>query len=106
MTHDLTAHVVIDPARNFGRPSLPGGPAVDVVAGMVWAGDPVNSVVDEYGEYGITRAQVLVACWYAVEYGPRRRYERWSDWAQHAEPHLQHGTYDLIPDPPTRGGDQ
>jgi uncharacterized protein (DUF433 family) len=103
MTHDPTAVITVDPARNFGAPSINGGPTADVVAGMVWAGDPVHVVAEEYG---ITGAAVLVACWYVAWYGTRTQRRRWKTWADDFCPELAHGEYDRIPDPPNRtGGD-
>src|SRR6478672_9529166 len=103
MTYDPTAVITVDPAKNFGQPSINGGPAADVVAGMVWAGDPPQAVADDYD---ISRAAVLVACWYVATYGTRPQRRRWKTWADEWAGSLAHGDYDRIPDPPNRtGGD-
>jgi len=89
--------VAIDPAMQFGRATLNHTRlTVETVAGFVAAGDPVELVADEYE---ITRADVLVCCWYVARYGTRRWRERWGQWAAAAESELWHGRYQVA-DPP------
>lgn len=99
MTLDPTAVITVDPAKNFGQPSIHGGPKAWVVADMIWAGDSVDRIAEDYE---ITRAAVLVACWFVAEYGTRAEKARWRNWKDAAAVGLWHGTYDLIPDPPSK----
>jgi len=103
MTYDPTAVITVDPAKNFGQPSINGGPKAWVLADMVWAGDDVTHLAQEYE---LTRAAVLTACWFVASYGTRAEQRRWLDWKDTAAVGLWHGDYDRIPDPPNRtGGD-
>lgn len=102
--------VAIDPAMRSGQPTINGTRLpVDAVAGMVWA-EGVDVAVEEYD---LTRADVLVACWYAGSYGlPGRRkalfpvrlwVKRWGAWADSVHQALWSVTtvdYEAIPDPP------
>src|SRR5204863_6938697 len=54
--------VAMDPAMRSGDPTLNHTRLpVATIAGFVWAGDDVGFVAEEYD---ITRADVLVACWW------------------------------------------
>jgi hypothetical protein len=79
------------------------GHPTDTVAGMVWAGEPVDAVADEYG---LSRGEVLVACWYEGMHGqPRGAFRRaWHGWAQQAGLLMWRSTVDYatVPDPPCR----
>ena len=98
----------IDPAMCSGQPTVNHTRlSVDAVTGMVWAGESVDQVADEYD---ITRADVLVACWYAGTYGlpgERRKVlaatrwwrERWGKWAEQVSGALWKSQYDAVPDP-------
>lgn len=104
-------YVSVNPAMRSGQPTINGTRLpVDAVAGMVWA-EGVDVAVEEYD---LTRADVLVACWYAGRYGlpgqrealfPVRLWpKRWGAWAAEVGPCLWAVTrvdYDAIPDPPT-----
>lgn len=85
----------VDPSIHFGAPRV-GGTAVETVAGMVWAGDRVDAVAEEYN---LSAAQVLVACWYAASHGLYRM--RWRAWLRGCEEMFWHCQYDKIPDPPS-----
>lgn len=75
--------VSLSPAMRWGAPTinhtrLP----VSAIAGMLWAEKSVAAVCDDYE---ITRADVLVACWYLGMYGShenRQWRRRWHGWAQ------------------------
>lgn len=71
--------VTVDPARRFGRPCI-GLLDTDSVAGMVRAGETVDTVADEYD---LTPDEVLVACWFEGRFGSKRRV--WGRWAKEAE---------------------
>lgn len=94
--------IVADPRIAWGRPSV-GAISTDAVAGMVMAGESIDAVCDDYG---LTRHQVLLACWHeAVNGTDRRRRKLWREWATDA--HRMLGGWvpfdlDAIPDPPAR----
>lgn len=88
--------VVTDPAVAYGRPQV-ARIGVEHIAGATW----VESVDVAADEYGLTRPQVLVACWWIGLYGDRRWRRRWKTWAQQVDGELWHSRYE-IPDPPTR----
>jgi uncharacterized protein (DUF433 family) len=108
--------VTVDPGVRFGAPAVKGV-SVEAIAGMLWAGESVDVVADEYG---LTRAEVIVAAWYAGQYGlpgKRRRLaatplwrRRWGKWAESVNGDLWRAStvdYDKIPDPPDhRDGEQ
>lgn len=67
---------------------------------MLLAGEDLEVVADEYG---LTRGDVLVACWYLGLYGTRRHRRLWKAWATAAHEQMWHAVdYDRIPDPPIR----
>lgn len=93
--------IVIDPAQQFGRAHLErtGIKTIDV-AGAVAAGDPVAEVAEEYG---LTRHEVLLACWH--EGGDGSFQELWGEWSKRVHEALASWEpYDLatVPDPPAR----
>lgn len=96
--------VTVDPAVCFGRPAV-NGVSCEAIVGMVLAGEDLAVAAEEYG---LTRVQVLVACWHQGLYGSRRLRRRWGTWARDvagpvlwkADPSLYAG----IPDPPGRDG--
>lgn len=104
-------HVQVDPAVQFGRPCIAGTRiCVDVVAEQVYAGDPVDAVADDFD---VSRADVLVACWYVARHGTgdglglRTKLRRaWQDWLAGNRWTLA-GFYGFGPedadDPPTEG---
>ncbi|MFI2663373.1 DUF433 domain-containing protein [Micromonospora carbonacea] len=106
MTAEPRPTIVIDPAVRFGYPHLRGIPT-DAVAGMVWAGETVETVC---GEYDMTRHEVLLCCWREGLQGEYRR--QWRVWAEAAHPVLAGwarlvgrdapASVDTIPDPPSR----
>ncbi len=97
----------------FGAPTIRNSQvSVEAVVGMVWAGEQVDVVADEYG---LTRADVLVAAWFAGTYGlPGRRRQlaatplwrrRWGAWAESVQEDLWRAStvdYSAIPDPPSK----
>lgn len=96
--------VTCQPAVRFGYPTV-RGVATDAVAGMVWAGEPVHVVADEYDLPG--REWVLVACWFEVRHGrPHSGFRRaWKQWAEQAGQAMWRASevdYAAIPDPPSK----
>jgi uncharacterized protein (DUF433 family) len=59
----------------FGRPHI-RGISTDAIAGMVVAGESFETVADEYG---LSRREVILACWYEGDQGSYRK--RWRQWA-------------------------
>jgi uncharacterized protein (DUF433 family) len=96
---DTRPHIVIDPAQNFGHPALGRSRApVDAILERLDAGDDWEDVADDHG---LTRGDILVACWFEARYGrgahPR---EGWLDWLEAWEPALwKAANYDEIPLP-------
>ena len=83
--------LTIDPGMQFGRVCLnhTRTPA-DVVAECVFAGDPVDYIADAYG---LTREDVLLACWWVTfdatvrpksrrTASEQRLVERWGPWCE------------------------
>lgn len=86
-----------------GQPTLRGTRfGAEFVAGMVldWGGG-IAEVIKTYPR--LTRAEVLVACWWAGEYGPKRFRKVWSEWAIGAHSHLWYECI-RIEDPPRASG--
>lgn len=100
----MTDHprVYVEPSVRFGYPHI-NGVSTDAIAGMVWAGESVAVVADDYG---MTRAEVLVACWFEARHGPSSTYRSaWKPWAEAAGQAMWNTRtvdYDAIPDPPSR----
>jgi uncharacterized protein (DUF433 family) len=99
-------HVTVDPAQNFGEPTINGVP-VATLTGMIWAGDSVDFVAEDFD---LTRPQVLVACWFQTRHGRFGRsrddvaWKRaWKPWLDDNEEQFWHSRHGEIPDPPSRG---
>lgn len=85
--------VEFTPCMRFGEAHI-RGISVDAIVSAHWVGD------DAAEEYGLSRAEVLVACWYAARHGSARR--RWKDWLTAAvEERLWREDYEMDL-PPTR----
>lgn len=94
--------VSIDPARQSGRPCLNlTRITTETVAGCVLAGDNVDFVAEQYAPH-LTRADVLLACWYQARYGAKLWRGPWAGWAQTVHADMWHGRWDAVTDPPTR----
>lgn len=108
------AYVWIDPARKSGEPCVGGHRLpIGLVIDTAW----VHGIAEAMTTYDLTRAQVLVACWYAGSgnvvrlHGKGGRYvarrgpwrKRWGAWAAEVHQALWQSTtvdYAAIPDPP------
>lgn len=88
--------VTVDPAVRFGFPAI-RGISTDAIAGVVWAGESLATVADEYD---VTREEVLVACWFEGTHGERKWRKRWGAWAEQVHGEFSNSRYD-VPDPPT-----
>jgi uncharacterized protein (DUF433 family) len=77
--------VTVSPAHRFGRPAIKGI-SCEAIAGMVMAGEDVGAVA---ADYGISRHEVLLACWHEATFGLQRTYRRgWRAWADRIAPKL------------------
>lgn len=86
-----------DPAMRSGEATLNHTRlSIDAIAGYVWAGETVEAVM---ATYDITRADVMVACWWIGTFGPKRWRRRWGAWAEDVHDQLWHSKFD-VPDPP------
>jgi uncharacterized protein (DUF433 family) len=86
----------VEPGMRFGEPHI-GGVTVDALASMVWAGESVDKVAEDYER---TPAEVLLACWFKARHGTRAWRKRWAAWLDEME--MWRGNYDKVPDPPNR----
>lgn len=103
--------IAVCPAMRSGQPTINGTRLpVDAVVGLVWA----QGVDVAAEDYDLTRADVLIACWFAGSYGlPGRREalfpvrlwpKRWGAWAVEVHQALwsvSNVDYEAVPDPPT-----
>lgn len=91
--------IAIDASVNFGRPQI-RGISTEAIAGMVMAGEGVVTTADEYG---LTRHEVVLACWWEGFQGRYRR--QWKTWADRVHPPLggwEPLDVDALPEPPDR----
>lgn len=74
--------VSVQPNLRFGEPCIGGTrlPA-EMIADRYWdLGEHLESELLK--PYGITRADVIVCCWYVATYGTRKQKRRWKDWKE------------------------
>lgn len=102
---DTRPAVILDPAQNGGDPALYHSRVkVDVVLQLLDAGENWEAVAEDHG---LTRADLLVACWFDARCGtgPHPR-DQWLDWLEDWEPSLWQAKtpedYEAIPFPPFR----
>lgn len=88
--------VEVRPGMRFGLPQIRGIPT-DAIAGMVRAGEPVETTADDYG---LSVHEVLLACWYEAEHGQYRK--KWRRWARDAYGPLARGEINGIEAPPAK----
>lgn len=90
--------VSFSPGMQWGRATLNHTwLTADTVSSFVAAGDSVDFIADQYE---ISRADVLVCCWYRARYGTRRDRQLWRDWLDGSESDLWYGHWDKVTDPP------
>src|SRR5688500_2671067 len=90
--------VVFDPRIQFGEPHI-GGASVAVLGEQVWAGASVDETADEFR---VTRADVVVACWWLGRHGSKGWRRRWKGWAVKVDPELWAGRFDVEGPPDVR----
>ena len=93
--------ITVRPGYRFGRAAI-AGVECSAYAGRVAAGEDPLQVADDYG---ITRREILLACWHSGIYGTEDWEMALRPWAEQAYRHLASGDYDQIPDPPSKEDD-
>lgn len=86
LRHALEPHpepspfVSVNPKMKSGQPCLNGRRiSAGQIADMYWdMGESLEAEI--LSQYAITRADVVVCCWYVSEYGTRAQRKRWEDW--------------------------
>ena len=76
------------------------GVSCDAYAERVHAGEGIEEVADDYD---VTRAEVLLACWWAGSSNDRV-WRCWKAWAHEVHAAMARGEYDKVPDPPEAAG--
>jgi uncharacterized protein (DUF433 family) len=93
-----------DPAMKSGDATLNGTRlTVESVANCIWDGWDEDAVRRDGWDY-LTRADMLVACWYLGAHGSRTWRRRWGRWARSVHPLLHRSDpddYARIDWPPT-----
>ena len=91
-------NIVFNPQIQMpGTPTIEGHRlAADFMAARVWK----FGIDSEMDDYQLRREELLVACWWAGAFGPRKFKKRWGEWAEVAGMHLWYGCVQ-ISDPPT-----
>lgn len=110
----MRGQLTITPGVASGSPCIGStGTAAWAVTGCIWAGDSVDSIAEDYG---VSREDVLVACWFVATYGVDSAWwtgttfrrtgavwrKRWGQWAAENSVNFWRHQYDAIPDPPSR----
>jgi uncharacterized protein (DUF433 family) len=99
----LGPHVAVNPAMRFGRPNV-RGVSYYALVDLIGAGEDIDVIADDFG---MTRGDVLVACWYADLYGTRTEKTWLKEWAEASGVLMWRGNWDAVTDPPAkpkRGG--
>lgn len=79
MSHDRLT-IWASPVRKFGEPCISGTrlPAI-MIAERYWElGEHLEDEI--LSAYEITRADVILCCWWLAENGNRRQRQRWREW--------------------------
>jgi uncharacterized protein (DUF433 family) len=92
--------ICIEPGMLFGKPHIADHRLNPMqFAEMWWGGNwTLEAIADNWP--GIGKPEVVISCWYAADYGPRKWRKRWSEWADTVFELLWYGDYD-VPMPPT-----
>lgn len=101
-TYETLPLLVFDPQRTMAGP-------MPLIAGHRLSAEMIAAYVYQYGGFGnaeveaydVTRAEQIMACWWAGLYGPKRWKKRLGAWAETAGAHLWHGctNVDALPAP-------
>lgn len=90
-------YVSVYPGMKSGQPTLNRTRLdVETVVAYVWAGHSFEEVARSWN---VSRAEILVCCWFVGEHGSRTWRKRWGAWAQSAYEVLARGAE--APWPPT-----
>lgn len=97
--------IVSHPAYQFGAPCVGFSRiGADTIGGMVAAGETIDAICSDYG---LTREDVLIACWWYANHcaGVRRKWERrvadaWQEWSFDAAMILGGHQLGPLADPP------
>ena len=91
--------ITIDPGMCFGAPQI-HGITTEAVAGMVRAGEDFATVAEDYG---LSRHEVVLACWYEGTAGLYRL--EWRSWTHRVFRQLggwEESDVDAIEEPPVK----
>lgn len=95
----LTDHISHSPSRNWGEATVGHtGIKVEPIVYGVWVGATEPEICADYSD--MTHTGIVVACWYATRYQPRRWGKRWGAWLAANEDRLWHHDWANIPLPP------
>lgn len=97
----MTARIVVQPHYNFGDAFIDGrGHDANALARSAYWG----SVELSMAEFNMTRAEVLIACWYYAIHGSAQSKigKSWWEWARDHYPNMR-DDWALVPDPPVPG---
>jgi uncharacterized protein (DUF433 family) len=98
MTEDERPHIDLEPCCLFGRPHINGHRLdPEQMAGMWWDDCTLDEI---FGGFEIGLGQLLVSCWFVVNYGSRKWQKRWGQWAKDNWDLLWHSRFDEIEMPP------
>lgn len=70
------AFVRVDPGMNFGQPHI-RGVRTEAIVGVLVAGELAEVVAEDYG---LTRAELLLAAWFEARHGSRRYRQLFKAW--------------------------
>ncbi len=100
MSDDCPEYIWLHPDRMIGMPCI-GGTRIDVetVTERIWWGESGDEIA---AYYEISRAQVLLACWYQARHGTRTWRKRWDAWECQNWDALAWNRWDRVPFPPAR----
>jgi uncharacterized protein (DUF433 family) len=93
-------YIHISPGMRGGEPVIGGTrlPA-EQIAWMWWGG--LSTQTDIQRSYpSVTRAHLIVACWYVTRFKPRTWRKRWGEWAHEWFGAMWHGAWEEVPLPP------
>lgn len=91
----------VEPGMRFGAPHI-NGVSAEAVAGPIAGGDPVEATGEDFG---LTRPQVLLCCWFMAVYGTRLAEDPlwdavWGPWLNEHYRAMASGDWGQVPDPP------